>query len=680
MTMYNNNRTHSVTLENHLKATSVALTLLLWSCLVNGTEVGDDLSDDLFFSEVPIVLSATRLRQPITETPAAITVIDRDLIEASGAINIADLFRLVPGFQVGFATGSKPTITYHGNADTYARDMQVLIDGRSVYDPGFGGVTWLDQELDIDDIQRIEVIRGPNAASYGSNSYSGIINIITLHPSEQQGTRFKTVLGKFSHRQVSLKHAGNLGDLAYRLTAKYDQDDGFKTRPFDSADTRWIGLRGDYQVNPNDSLLIELGVSNGDREDGFTNDQVQPPRTVQNKHNFQQLRWTSDQGGNGEFYLQAYHNYQKIDDHFIDQIGDPGIPIPPGFLQMGYGFQSHRYDLEFQHAIKMSEDHRLVWGLGARRDQTAGFWTFATEDWISRDQYRGFGNLEWRLSDKFILNLGGMYEKYEEKSGLFSPRVALNFKASQNHVFRLISTKAYRMPTLWEDFSDQGAYTTAGTALAVQLYKTTENIEPEENRSVELGYLINLPKYDFKLDIKVFKESHTNLIAEVKDKATNIFYYTNNGSYTVRGWEAGLNWKPTQRSMIHIAYSLADDKGSRIKKTPVASIADSRNLSGNVPEQTISLLGSYKFTNGIQLTGGFYYIDEIIWAGDGDKVPNAHRSDLNLTKEFRASGVDGKIGLLVQRYSDNYFDFYKGVDRNNRWADRAFLSVTLNWH
>ena len=90
-----------------------------------------------FFQDVPVVLSATRLSQPVSESPASITVIDREMIEASGAIEIPDLFKLVPGFQVGHANNSTngpiTTVTYHGLTDRYARHMQVLVDGRSVY-------------------------------------------------------------------------------------------------------------------------------------------------------------------------------------------------------------------------------------------------------------------------------------------------------------------------------------------------------------------------------------------------------------------------------------------------------------------------------------------------------------------------------------------------------------------
>ena len=131
-----------------------------------------------FLGEMPVVLSVSRLRQPASEAPSSTTVIDRETIRASGFLEIADLFRLVPGFYVGRVNGNHPVVSYHGLTGEYSPRLQVLIDGRSVYSQLFGGAEWSDLALSIDDIERIEIVRGPNAASFGSNAFFGVINII----------------------------------------------------------------------------------------------------------------------------------------------------------------------------------------------------------------------------------------------------------------------------------------------------------------------------------------------------------------------------------------------------------------------------------------------------------------------------------------------------------------------
>ena len=148
-------------------------------------------ADDELFFEMPVVLSANRLEQPISDAAVSMSVIDRKTIETSGARTIPEVLRLIPGMQVGFSGnefGDEPkyVVTYHGHSEQYSKQMQVLIDGRSIYEPFFGGINWKAIPVNIDDIERIEVSRGPNIATYGSNAFMAAINIITL---PQQKTR-----------------------------------------------------------------------------------------------------------------------------------------------------------------------------------------------------------------------------------------------------------------------------------------------------------------------------------------------------------------------------------------------------------------------------------------------------------------------------------------------------------
>ncbi|MCW8908238.1 MAG: TonB-dependent receptor, partial [Sedimenticola sp.] len=580
-------------------------------------------------------------------------------------------------------TGSKFTISSHGNIDRFARDMQVLVDGRSIYDPAFGGVTWSDQELDMDDIQRIEVIRGPNAATHGSNSFAGVINIITRHPSEQSGVSVKTVLGEGGRKQVYSRYAGTEGDLSYRVALKYDENDGFDTR-HDSSDTRWIGIRGDYQIDSNDSLLFEMGSSGGTREDGFMGDDDQPQRATEDDHNFQQLRWTRSLSPGNAYSLQFYHNYQLIDDSFSND------NLLPQSISMGYGFESQRYDLEFQHTYAFDPEHRLVWGLGARRDQAKGVWTFKKSDWMTRDQYRVFGNYEWRLTDSLLLNLGGMYEKFDQKSGFFSPKLGINLKADSMNTFRFSATRAYRMPTFWEDFSDQSVVFTTTMTPILDTYINRTNLKPEYIESYELGYLGSFKEIGLSLDMKLFHEEIKDMIAEVKDVSMPLppppfndasylpFEYINSGSLNINGFEIGLRWDPSPRSMLHIGYSLTNTYGSQVKKIPPSTALDYRILDPRVPPLTISVLGSHEFDNGIRLSSAYYYMDEISWAGDGDDTPINRRWDIKLSKAFELQRADGEISLVLQNIGpDNDFaDFHD----ENLWDDRVFLEARLNWH
>lgn len=167
--------------------------LLLLTALLGGPAVADDLFIDN--QDLPQVLTATRLKQSAAGVPGSMTVLDSQLIRASGARDIPELLRLVPGMMIGYSASNQPTVNYHGSNVSEARRMQVLIDGRSVYRAGLATVDWSDIPVALEDIERIEVFRGPNTVSYGANALMAVVNILTRSPADSQGTRLKLSRG-----------------------------------------------------------------------------------------------------------------------------------------------------------------------------------------------------------------------------------------------------------------------------------------------------------------------------------------------------------------------------------------------------------------------------------------------------------------------------------------------------
>ncbi|HET9679036.1 MAG TPA: TonB-dependent receptor plug domain-containing protein, partial [Gammaproteobacteria bacterium] len=211
-------------------------------------------SEQAYFSDFPVVLSATRLTQNLTESPLPVSVIDRAMIEASGARDIEELFRLAPGMIVGYHDGHTGFATYHAIADRYARRMQILIDGRSVYTPTFGGVDWSSLPLAIENIQRIEIIRAPNAATHGANALLGTISIITRDPvkTEQAITNTTLAAGNNGIYKVFASHADTIDTVNYRLTASRWGDDGFEQPPgyADDRDITLFNVQVNWQATP----------------------------------------------------------------------------------------------------------------------------------------------------------------------------------------------------------------------------------------------------------------------------------------------------------------------------------------------------------------------------------------------------------------------------------------------
>src|SRR5262245_25694434 len=157
------------------------------------------VSERQFFEDLPAVLSASRLPTPPQETPGAVTVIDQQLIRSTGYRDITRLLRLVPGINVVQDRGHTPFVAYHGLSDEFVTSrMQVLIDGRAVYNPSFfGDADWSGLPITIDEIERIEVVRGSNSAAYGSTGFLGLVNIITKHSIQDQGVLARYQAGEY---------------------------------------------------------------------------------------------------------------------------------------------------------------------------------------------------------------------------------------------------------------------------------------------------------------------------------------------------------------------------------------------------------------------------------------------------------------------------------------------------
>lgn len=242
------------------------LTLLIASPL---TAVAEER--DLFFGELPVVASVSRLAQKISETPASVTVIDQEMIRASGARTVEDLLRLVPGFQISSHNQDPALVTYHGlntglasgtSSDEFSSRVQVLIDGRSQFSPLFkSGVNWNLLPVLLENIDRIEVTRGSNTVSYGSNAVMGVINIITLDPAQTRGWLIGANHGNNQVSDQTLRWSGGSDNLDLRFSARQFQDGGFRRAYYsdwsDAPDTRRSGLldlRADLRLSNRDEL------------------------------------------------------------------------------------------------------------------------------------------------------------------------------------------------------------------------------------------------------------------------------------------------------------------------------------------------------------------------------------------------------------------------------------------
>ena len=598
------------------------------------------LSEEEFTSELPVVLTASRLAQPLDETPAAVTVIDRQMIDASGVRNLSEVFRLVPGFLVGFESGHAQVVTYHGLAGKSSPRLQVLVDGRSVYLPSFGGVSWSDLPLELDDVERIEVIRGPNAASYGANAFLATINIITRNSAADPGGFVRASVGSNHIRDGVLRAAGGEGNLHYRVTTGYQEDNGY-AHVMDSRVIRQISGRVDRSGERND-LEFQFGYNDGPRGVGTAGSPDDYPRNEEITSRFEQLRWRRRLDGGGDVSLQYYHVHHEWDDRY--QTLPIAIPIPPFsvVLPINLDVRSDRYDVELQHTLSPWRTVRVVWGVGARQDENLSPNYLGTPETVTDHLYRVFANTEWRATDNVVMNAGAMYEKYDITGGNVSPRLALNYHFLPGHTLRVGVSRADRQPVAFEEGSNERICADPACSFFDQIYLSSGNLKPERIDSSEIGYLGRLSPA-FNVDLRLFRDQIFDLISDYKrlypaDPVNGkVLDFRNGGKATLFGTELQLQYQPQRETRVILG----------LANTQIDSNDFDSFYSKSVPRNNVSLLALQDLTPVWQVSAAFYYQDKMQYL-DGDPLGPLRRLDLRLARQFSVADGRGEAAIIFQ--------------------------------
>jgi len=291
---------------------------------LNGFE-SQSYTDDFGWEEesmlgetLPMVLTASRLKQPKAEVPASVTVITAAQIKVWGARTLPELMKFVPGMFVGHTDNeNNASLAYHTSNPNIMRRLQVLVDGRSVYKSAIATVIWDDIGLAIEDIDRIEVTRGPNAALYGANSYLGVINVLTKHPEDSQGSLLSWRKGNKGTQDVHFRHGLTFDSTSLRISGSVKADEGFDGRDATGSDELrdgrkhgFINAYVNHHLDESSSLDVQIGYKSGKTEMRQIDfDQNPPDKTTKNGYVFG--RWQKEFSAQHQSHLQMY--WQKED-------------------------------------------------------------------------------------------------------------------------------------------------------------------------------------------------------------------------------------------------------------------------------------------------------------------------------------------------------------------------------
>lgn len=674
---------------------------------------GSTLADDLFVDSqaLPQILTATRLKQSPAAVPGSMTVLDHALIKASGARDLAELLRLVPGMMIGYTSGNQANVNYHGTNVREARRMQVMIDGRSVYRAGLATVDWSDIPVALEDIERIEVFRGPNTVSYGDNALMAVVNILTRSPGDSHGTRLNVTQGQrgINDWYASQGSGWDSGDLRLSLSGQADR--GFDSLRDDRRLTR-VGLALHQALDEYQSLELQLNAKEASNQRPYTYRPVflninatGDNSDVSAKDYAGSLRWNLDIDPDHSLYIQG--SAQRWEREQIWRVCDAEVSFSPQLTRLwqlnpyyaerlarniaqgipsggtpaeaalaaevlqqirnGAGrtvcgdidqsVHESRYDLELQDTLSLSDNLRLVSGLNYRYDraQSATFFNGTVDD----STWRLFGHLEWRASQHWLLQGGASFEDNRRGDSSLTPRVALNYLITPRHGLRAVYSEAIRSPDMFENNVNWSYQVTRlspsafGQSSAQYFVKTRGpgNLDKEHIRSRELGYNGSFTDTGMSLDVKLFYDEITGMVSE--PLRNNQYIASNANKAHFSGTETQLDWRLGNTDRLRVTYAYVDSRsGSPLDQRPTATHSGSAGWMRDWRDGWSS--------------GLFYY---------GANALNDYRYqrlDLRIAKHLRLGNANLEIAGLLQQRLDNQPTTWT----ENRYNDRQQLSVS----
>ena len=507
------------------------------------------------------VTSASRKEQRLEDVPAAVFVIRGEDLRRTGVRSIPEALRMAPGVQVARIDANKWSVSIRGFADRFGNKLQVLVDGRSVYSPLFSGVFWDVQDTNLEDIDRIEVIRGPGASVWGANAVNGVINIITKKAKETQGAQVVAGAGTEEKVFADGRYGGAAGDsFFYRAFAKYfDRDNG--PRGVDDWHQERAGFRSEAVVADRQTVTAIGEIYQG--RSGTRATQARPAPVYQTvnetpylvRGGFLMGRWEDKLTDTSSLSAQLSYTYSEL---------DTGV----------FAERRHIADLDVTHQFRLTEEQDIVWGAGYRitRDATRqGFVVTFDPSRETDDVASLFVQDEIRLIPKVLWGSVGARLEHNDYSGLeIQASARLAFRPHERHMMWAAWSRATRTPSRTETHIrlNEAVIPPNPPAQPLDTYISLfgGDFRSEVLNAYELGYRVQ-PADTLSLDLAGFYNRYDRLSSNEQgtpfleptaapDHVVVPITFANGNRGATYGLEAAFVWQALERLRIQGLYTL----------------------------------------------------------------------------------------------------------------------------
>jgi iron complex outermembrane receptor protein len=590
----------------------------------------------LTLEELSTIEVTTPSKEPVKaiQTPSAIYVITGEDIRRSGATSIPEALRLAPGVEVARIDGNKWSIGVRGFGSRLTRSVLVLIDGRTVYTTLFDGTYWEVQNTPMDDIDRIEVIRGPGGTIWGPNAVNGVIDIITKDAKETQEMRVSAGGGNEEQGFLNFRFGGGNGkDFSYRVYGM-----GFTRSPEDHPDGKnfddWrmgqAGFRMDWSRNNRDTFNLQ-----GDLYDEEAGERVQ---AISYTQPYSQIvdanallsggnimgRWKRILSEGNDIQVQVY--YDRVNRH-----------------EANFGETRNTFDVDFLQRLRLPARQQVSWGLGARIDPVHDIEVVSGLTFVpnQRTDYLLTGFLQDEIdlvNNRLSLTLGAKLLRTNFTTGInLEPSAQLLWTPSETQTVWAAFTHAVRTPSDAEENFNLSGYitTTANGTPYFARFNANPNFAPEQLNGYELGYRRVLGSKLY-VDVAGFYNHYHDLFSE--DFAGPTFLETSpapphfllpaqfrNGLLgTTKGVEISPEWRPADFWRLRGSYSYLH---MNLEKAPNSGdVGTAPGIVGSSPQHQVTIQSAFDLSKKLQLDLTYRYVSAL----PGQMVPAYSTGDARI--------------------------------------------------
>jgi len=606
---------------------SISLFPLVASAVVNPVTPLDISLEDLLNANVT---TASRKEQRLKDVAAAIFVISREDIERSGATSIPEVLRMAPGIQVAKLSNNRWAVSARGFNGRFANKLLVLMDGRSIYSPLFSGVMWEAEDTLLEDIERIEVIRGPGAAMWGANAVNGVINIITRHARDTQGNLLVASAGTKERDSLAFRHGGEALGGHYRVWGRTNSRDNSidmaGNTSIDGAHDKRIGFRSDWSFAAGDRFMLTGGAYSGATGDKWNTPSVTSPwgfvpmemrQTTDGLHVLARRDWKHASGS--ESSLQAYIDNSEL--KIQDAIKQTRTTI----------------DLDFQNRIHFGSRHDVVWGIGYRNSQDRingwGIISVAPE----RDNFNLFStfiNDEVVLIPEKLKLMAGVRLEHNSYTGFEpQPNLRVLWTPTLSQAAWASASRASRTPSRGELNTQIDLLAQPGAPGVLYQYSPTAagnyRVIAEKVTAFELGYRNQISK-NLSFDAAVFHNQYNDLHSGGLGPQDFTFFPgyviqtvipNNNLKARSHGLELAIDYRPVSWWRLQPSYSYLNLKTTSLT-TDQFDLINAALIDGRAPKHQLSLRSSMSLSSNTQFDLWLRHVSALNYADQtGAKIP-----------------------------------------------------------